>query len=161
MAKNKDTKTYKIAAQCIIIGLLALLLCSCISFDISDWPSKFSSPHNQPTANWCGPIGAFCAYYMLYYIGPGSFVLLIFAIALLISKLFKQQVGQPILRGIGLALVTTSASASFYFFFPYSVFGFPTGSGGVLGIATVLFLKQHFALIGTFILLLATWFTSL
>jgi S-DNA-T family DNA segregation ATPase FtsK/SpoIIIE len=161
MAKNKDTKTYKIAAQCIIIGLLALLLCSCISFDISDWPSKFSSPHNQPTANWCGPIGAFCAYYMLYYIGPGSFFLLIFAIALLISKLLKQQVGQLILRSIGLALVTTTASASFYFFFPYSVFGFPAGSGGVLGIATVLFLKQHFALIGTFILLLATWFTSL
>jgi S-DNA-T family DNA segregation ATPase FtsK/SpoIIIE len=161
MAKNKDTKTYKIAAQCIIVGLLALLLCSCISFDINDWPSKFTYPHNQPTANWCGPIGAFCAYYMLYYIGPGSFALLIFAIALLISKSFKQYIGQPILRGIGLALVTTAASASFYFFFPRAVFHFPTGSGGVLGIATVVFLKQHFALIGTFILLLATWITSL
>jgi S-DNA-T family DNA segregation ATPase FtsK/SpoIIIE len=98
---------------------------------------------------------------MLYYIGPGSFVFLAFAIALLVSKLFDQYIGQHVLRGIGLALITTAASASFYFFFPKAVFHFPAGSGGVLGIATIVFLKQHFALIGTFILLLAIWITSL
>jgi S-DNA-T family DNA segregation ATPase FtsK/SpoIIIE len=161
MKKNKDTKSYKTAAQCIIIGILALLLCSCISFDINDWPSKFAYPHNNPTENWCGHIGAFCAYHLLYYIGPGTFLLLIFAIALLTEKLFKKNLGQPILRGIGLALLTVAASSSFYFFWPKAIFNFPKGSGGVLGIAANLFLKQHFALIGTFILLLATWISAL
>src|SRR4030065_2444385 len=58
------------------IGVLLLLLCSCISFDMSDWPSKFIYPHNKPPANWCGSIGAFSAYYMLYYFGPGVFLII-------------------------------------------------------------------------------------
>jgi len=161
MRKKKDKKTYKTAAWCILIGLLVLLFCSCLSFDINDWPSKFAYPHNKPSANWCGPIGAFCAYHLLYYIGPGIFALLVFSVALLFSKVFKQQIGQPILRGIGLALITAAASASFYLFFPKAVFEFPMGSGGILGIGVITFLEQHFALIGTFILLLAAWITSL
>jgi S-DNA-T family DNA segregation ATPase FtsK/SpoIIIE len=143
------------------IGLLVLLLCSCISFDIGDWPSKFVYPHNKPPANWCGSIGAFCAYYMLYYLGPGVFVMLIAAICLLIARLFNRPLGQPVLRAIGMGLLTTAASSSFYLFWPYQLFDFPIGSGGLLGVGATTFLRSYFATLGTFILIIATWIVGI
>ncbi len=153
----KDKKSYKIALECFGIAALLVFLCSCISFDIGDWPSPFVYPHNTPIANWCGSIGAFCAYYLMYYIGPGVFVLLISGISLLVQKLVNQDIGQPILRAVGLALLTMAASSSFYCFWPNSIYNFPMGSGGLLGVGTIYFLKNHLALLGTFILIAATW----
>jgi len=145
------------AIECLGIGVLLVLLCSCASFNIGDWPSKFVYPHNDPPANWCGSIGAFCAYYLLYYLGPGVFAILICCICFLIAKLSSWPIGQPILRAIGLGLLTVAASSSFYCLWPYRTYGFATGSGGVLGVAAAVFLRSHFAILGTFILIAATW----
>jgi S-DNA-T family DNA segregation ATPase FtsK/SpoIIIE len=54
-------------------------------------------------------------------------------------------------------LVTAAVSSSFYLLRPHSVFGFPMGSGGILGVGAAEFLRSHFALLGTFILITATW----
>jgi S-DNA-T family DNA segregation ATPase FtsK/SpoIIIE len=137
--------------------VVLLLLCSCLSFDIGDWPSSFVYPHNRPSSNWCGSIGAFGAYYLLYYVGPGVFVILFSGLCFLASRLTGRPMGQPLLRATGLILLTIAASATFYCFWPYQVFSFPMGSGGVLGIAAVHFLRGHFATLGTFILISATW----
>jgi len=145
------------AVECLGIAGLLVLLCSCASFDIGDWPSKFVYPHNNPPANWCGSIGAFCAYYLLYYVGPGVFVILASAVYFLVAKLAHRPSGQPVLRTIGLVLLTAAASSSFFCLWPYQGYDFPMGSGGVLGIVTVLFLRSHFATLGTFILIAATW----
>ena len=153
----KDKKIRKTAFEFIGITALLMLLCSCISFDIGDWPSKFVYPHNNPTANWCGSIGAFFSYYLLYYTGPGVFVILTSAISFLVARMTNRTTGQPILRAIGMALLTIAASSSFYCLWPYRVYGFPMGSGGILGVAVVVFLRSHLALLGTFILLAATW----
>lgn len=153
----KEKKSYEVAVECLAIAAALVLLCSCVSFDIGDWPSKYVWPHNEPAANWCGSIGAFSAYYLMYYIGPGVFVILVSAVCFLVAKLRHQTIDQPILRAIGLVLLTAAASSSFYSFRPYSVFSFPMGSGGVLGVGAVEFLRGHFALLGTFILITATW----
>lgn len=153
----KDSRSKTKAIEFLAIGMLLVLLCSCISFDIGDWPSKFVYPHNNPAANWCGPIGAFCAYYLFYYLGPGAFVVLVCAICFLIVRLVNVPISQPILRVVGLGLLTTAASASFYWLWPYQVYRFPTGSGGVLGVAAVTALRQHFASLGSLILLAASW----
>jgi S-DNA-T family DNA segregation ATPase FtsK/SpoIIIE len=166
----KKKKTYKKAAKhqargsisrtslrWIGIFLCLVLLCSCLSFDIGDWPSGFEYPHNNPTANWCGSIGAFCAYYLLYYVGPGIFIVLVSAIYLWGSKLAGRPVNQMVLRTIGLGLVTVAASTTFYCLWPYHYFNFPTGSGGILGTGSAQLLQSHFALLGTFILLAAIW----
>jgi len=145
------------ALRCLGIGVCLVLLCSCVSFDIGDWPSRFVYPHNEPSANWCGSIGAFCAYYLAYYIGPGAFILLASAICFLVAKLVHRPMSQPVLRAVGLGLVTVAASMSFHCLWPDRLFDFPTGSGGVLGIAAAQFLRSHFASLGTFILLAATW----
>jgi DNA segregation ATPase FtsK/SpoIIIE, S-DNA-T family len=134
-----------------------MLLCSCLSFDIGDWPSGFAYPHNSPATNWCGSIGAFCAYYLLYYIGPGVFVVLVSAISYLGARLAHRPANQLVLRAIGLALVTVAASMTFQYFWPDRVFTFPAGSGGVLGVAAAQLLRSHFAALGTFILVAAIW----
>jgi len=46
------------ALTCLGMGVCLVLLCSCLSFDIGDWPSRFVSPNNDPVANWCGSIWA-------------------------------------------------------------------------------------------------------
>ncbi|MCJ7778140.1 MAG: DNA translocase FtsK 4TM domain-containing protein, partial [Sedimentisphaerales bacterium] len=165
MVTGRKTKNYgqarltagEVAAECLGIAASLVLLCSCVSFDIGDWPSRFVWPHNEPPTNWCGVFGAFSAYYLMYYIGPGVFVILVSAIGLFVAKLGHRVIGQEVLRAIGLVLVTAAASSSFYLVWPHSVFSFPMGSGGVLGVGAAEFLRGHFALLGTFILITATW----
>jgi len=84
-------------------------------------------------------------------------VILISAICFLVSRLLGRPLGQPILRAIGLVLLTVAASSSFYCLWPYRVYCFPVGSGGLLGVGTAQFLRSHFALLGTFILIAAMW----
>ncbi len=143
--------------RCFGIGVCLMLLCSCLSFNIGDWPSGFSYPHNSPTANWCGSIGAFCAYYLLYYIGPGVFIVLVSVIYYLGARLAQRPTNQLVLRAVGLALVTVAASMTFQYLWPQQVYTFPAGSGGVLGVAAAKLLRSHFAALGTFILVAAIW----
>jgi S-DNA-T family DNA segregation ATPase FtsK/SpoIIIE len=153
----KEKKSKKKALECTAIAAVLLLVCSCLSFDMGDWPSSFVYPHNHPSSNLCGSTGALCAYYLLYYIGPGALVILVSVLVFLVSRLMGRPMGQPLLRATGLLLLTAAASASFYCLWPHKVFGFPMGSGGVLGVATVHFLRSHFAILGTLILISATW----
>ena len=157
MSRVKDKRMKIRALQCLLVAGLLVLFCGCLSFNIGDWPSKFVYPNNTPTANWCGPAGALFAYYLLYYIGPGVFIVLISGLYFAIAKVADIEIEQPALRGAGLVLVTTAASTTFYCFTQHGIYGFPTGSGGVLGVATAEFLRSHFAVLGTAILLGATW----
>ena len=157
----KENKTNRIAMYCFGIAAILLLFCSCLSFDIGDWPSRYVHPHNDPTENLCGPIGAFCAYFLLYYIGPGIFVIFAAAAGLFIAALIGRTVEQMVFRVMGLVLLTVAASGSFYCFWPNSIYEFPLGSGGLLGIAAATFLQNHFAALGTFILFSATWLVGL
>jgi len=155
--REQKRSLIRIALRCLGVVFCLFLLCSCLSFDLGDWPSKYQAPHNEPAANWCGSIGAFCAYNLLYYIGPGIFVVLVATISFLVIKLANREIGQPILRTIGLVLVTVAASMSFYCLWPGWLFGFQAGSGGVLGVGLTQILRGHFASLGTFILLVAVW----
>ncbi len=147
----------RMAMRCFGIGVCLVLLCSCLSFDIGDWPSGFAYPHNNPAANWCGSIGAFCAYYLLYYIGPGVFVILASAVYFWAAGLAQRPITQPVLRTVGLTLVTVAASMTFQYLWPHRMFPFPSGSGGVLGVGAAQLLRSHFAALGTFILVAALW----
>lgn len=157
MVKSKKKNMRERAVEFAGIAFLVFVFCSCLSFDIGDWPSRFVYPHNRPAENWCGPIGAFCAYYLMYYIGPGVFVLLISGVCFLLAKLKDYAVDQCFLRIVGLVLLTAAASSSFYFFLPQSIYAFPNGSGGVLGVGLTEFLESRFALLGSFILIGSSW----
>jgi S-DNA-T family DNA segregation ATPase FtsK/SpoIIIE len=147
--------------MCLFIGVCLFLVFSCLSFDIADSPSRYAQPHNEPPANWCGSMGAFAAYYLMYYIGPGAYILLIAAGCYCFAKLIHWPVGQPIFRVIGLILLTAAASCTFYSFWPHKRYPFPMGSGGVLGVSATAFLRANFATLGTFILVTASWVVGL
>jgi len=155
--RKKTHSSLRNAAACVGIGLCLFLLCSCLSFDIGDWPSRFVYPHNRPTVNWCGRTGAFCAYWLLYYLGPGVFIVLASGICFLAARIARQPAGQGIFRLIGLALLTAAVSTSFQCLWPERFFGFPRGSGGVLGAGVATVLMGNFAWLGTLILVGATW----
>jgi len=138
-----------------------MLLASCLSFDIGDEPSTYSYPPNDPAANWCGAVGAFAAYYSLYYVGPGVFVMLLSSIFYMVAKLVNRPLDQVVFRGMGLVLLTVAASCTFYFFWPHKVYPFPMGSGGVLGVAAATLLRSQVAALGTFFLVAATWVVGL
>lgn len=151
----------KVAALCLGVVACVFLLFSCFSFDIGDQPSTYTYPPNEPPANWCGSMGAFAAFYLLYYIGPGVFVVLASLTFFLAARLVKRPVGQPVFRFLGLIMLTVAASTTFHFFWPHSVYAFPMGSGGILGISAASFLRSNFAILGTFILVAATWIVGL
>jgi len=157
-AKRKKTHAgVRTALACLGIMACLMLLGSCLSFDIGDWPSRFVAPNNAPTQNWCGWVGAVCAYYMLYYIGPGVFIILATVICWLVAKITEHPTGQPIFRAIGLGLLALAVSMTFQCLWPYKFFGFPLGSGGVLGAGAAGVLQRNFAWLGTLILICATW----
>src|SRR4030042_835807 len=110
MSRLKDRRVKVKALQCLLVAGLLVLFCSCLSFDIGDWPSRFVYPHNKPSANWCGVAGAMFAYYLLYYVGPGIFIVLVCGLYFLIAKIAEAEIEQPVLRCLGLVFVTAAAS---------------------------------------------------
>jgi len=137
------------------LGFIMMLLFSCLSFNPGDFPSRFVWPNNQPPANWCGSVGAFFAYYLMYFVGPGVFIALVAIATAIVVKLADRPVSQPILRALGMLLVTASVSAIIYMIRRNSISALPTGSGGILGAASIIFLKQNFSLLGTVIIVLS------
>ncbi|MCP4453163.1 MAG: DNA translocase FtsK [Planctomycetes bacterium] len=138
-----------------------VLLFSCLSFDIADYPSPYAYPLNSPASNWCGAVGAFFAYYLLYCIGPGVLMLIVPTIVFLVVKVCRRDLDQIVFRSIGLALLTVGVSSTFQCLWPGKIFVFPFGSGGAIGIATTDLLRENFAQVGTFILLVAVWIVGL
>jgi S-DNA-T family DNA segregation ATPase FtsK/SpoIIIE len=157
----KQANKNRTALFCLGIAACVVLFCSCLGFNIGDAPSRHVWPHNNPPENWCGAVGAFCAYYLLYYIGPGVFLALVAVAAVLIVKLAGGCADQPVLRAAGAVLLTVAGSASFYLLWPNRLYGFPAGSGGVLGVAAAVFLKTHLAVLGTAIVLTGAWVVGL
>jgi S-DNA-T family DNA segregation ATPase FtsK/SpoIIIE len=161
MAKGRNM--YSAALAMVGLVVCVFLFCSCLSFNISDAPSAYAWPHNEPAANWCGSAGAFAAYYLMYYFGPGVFVLLTAAACGLGINLAGVKITQPTLRAAGLALLMVSVSSSWYLvwpmqqIWPYGAGGFAMGNGGVLGIAIGNFLRGHVAILGTSIIVGCGW----
>jgi S-DNA-T family DNA segregation ATPase FtsK/SpoIIIE len=136
---------------------MVMFFFSCLSFNAGDFPSRYVWPNNHPTANWCGSVGAFFAYYLMYYVGPGVFIVLATVIAAIVVKLANKEIGQPIIRTAGMILVAAAVSSIFYMFRSHIASGLPTGNGGILGAGAVLFLKKNFSLLGTVIIVLSSF----
>ncbi|MDH4203402.1 MAG: DNA translocase FtsK [Phycisphaerae bacterium] len=159
----KHGTLYRTAAEFILLCACIFLFLSVISFDIGDAPSPYLWPQHQETANLCGPVGAFCAYYCLNYFGPGVLLAFLSGAIAMIILLWGRPVTQPLLRLMGLILVVTAVSATWYMVWPdnpvalYRTGSFPYGNGGVLGVATARYLTLHLAKLGTWLVVLCCW----
>jgi S-DNA-T family DNA segregation ATPase FtsK/SpoIIIE len=159
----KHGTLYRTAAEFVLLCVCIFLFLSVISFDKGDSPNPYVSPNNTDTANLCGPIGAVCAYYCLYYFGPGILLAWISGVAASVILLWNKPVSQPLLRLTGLILVVAAVSTTWYLIWPFEPFAlyrtgsFPNGNGGVLGIATARFLKIYLATLGAWLVVLCCW----
>ncbi|HOT73798.1 MAG TPA: DNA translocase FtsK [Anaerohalosphaeraceae bacterium] len=162
-AENKNTNLYKLALEGMLLAFCIFLLFSLVSFDIGDAPSGYVWPHNDPVRNWCGRVGAFFAYYLMTYVGPGAVLAAAGLIAMLIVHLSGKSITQVNLRLTGLLLMTVSTSAAWFLLWPEKPFllyrngSFPMGNGGILGIAAGVFLRKHLAILGTALVLFSAW----
>lgn len=158
---------YKAAIEVLLLGVCVFLFFSCLpnsvlpgidkGFDIGDKPSQYVWPHNEPVKNLCGIWGAFPAYYLMCYVGPGVYVLLFTGIWWLSLSIAAKEITQPLLRLAGMVLLVAALSSSVHLIRPYSENGFPMGNGGILGIATGSYLKEHVSVLGTFIVIGCGW----
>ncbi len=153
--KNKKSKLSRIALLVLALTVVVVLFFSCASFNTGDFPNKYVWPNNRPAANWCGTAGAFCAFYLMYYLGPGVFVLLAVGAIAIVWRLISKEINQIALRLSGLILTTIAVSSIIYMFRPFSTDSFPIGSGGILGNAVTLFLKKNFSLLGSVIIIVS------
>jgi S-DNA-T family DNA segregation ATPase FtsK/SpoIIIE len=154
---------YVIGLEGFALAGCLVLLFSCASFSVWDPPSRLVFPTNSEPANWCGSIGAFFAYYLMYYVGPGVFILLISAGWWLGTSLAGRKVSQPFLRVMGMLLVVVAVSSTWYLLWPvqqhwpYGRGGFVEGNGGIIGIAAGSFLSEKVAMLGTAVILICSW----
>src|SRR5882724_1486357 len=144
----------------LCVGIWMFFLLALGSFHATDWPSHSVHPY-PPTANLCGPAGAFIAYYIFLAIGQGAFPMLFFTGVCLVLFIAHNRISDPWLRVIGLTLVSVAFAATVHHFKPGSANGLPEGQGGILGIATAVYLQSHFHTVGTTLVLLLTMFIGL
>ena len=168
----KNVPLYRRATEVLLFFLCVFLFFSCVpngifpsefsrGFSLSDFPSEYAWPHNDPSSNLCGRWGAFPAYYIMKYIGPGVFVFLLTGMWWFGVRISGRAVTQPILRCIGLGLLVAALSSSVHLACPRSAGGFPMGNGGVLGIALGSFLLENAKEFGAFIILGSVWVVGL
>jgi S-DNA-T family DNA segregation ATPase FtsK/SpoIIIE len=118
-------------------GLLGCLFAwvSVLSFDSADPPATSVAPANVPPLNLCGPVGAWVAYTLFYYLGTGTYALL----ALLTVGVFAWPRGalrnDLWLRFVGLGLTCAAVSAWGAMWLSPLAGGALSGPGGVLGAA--------------------------
>lgn len=162
--KKKSSKPYRVSGQgqepseqqklLMRIGWLALgvlwvfVLVGLVSFDAGDAPSHAIYPNNPQTQNWTGPIGAHVSYGLLKTLGLGVVVPMLFVGVLIVLRVARRPMTQPIVRAIGALILTTSLCVLLNVLFPSAgpLAGLVGGTMGVVGASTML---PKFAMLGS------------
>jgi len=148
-------KVFLALAKIALLTVVCLFLwISCFTFDTGDWPNRNSFPYNDPLHNWCGPAGAWVAYQMFHFWGQGSWVLVFFVTVYSLILITGQAMAGTWLRVSGMAILVAVSSSIFSLVQAGGAEGLPEGSGGVVGLAVVEYLKQYFQTFGTALMLL-------
>ena len=150
--KSRDLA--RVGIDLVLLAICVFLFISCATFDIADAPSPYVFPNNQPAENAFGKVGAFCAYYGLYYFGHGVYVVLGALSVFLFANIIGKKTNQIVLRFIGMLLLAVSVSCvASLMLSSQSNNSFPMGNGGILGIAACHFLVRDFGVLGRVLIL--------
>jgi len=139
-------------AVLLLAGCSSLAWMSLLTFDPADPPSPSVVAAGRAVHNAAGIVGAYIAYHLLYYLGGGVYMALLFATVAAFTLVFGGRVGEVPWRIIGTALLLVSASAAIYMADP-SAKSYPLNfQAGVLGTACGHFLLARFAAVGGWII---------
>jgi len=138
------------AAWLALIAVWAFLVLSLAGYDPADAPTHSVYPPHDPTRNPAGPVGAALAHWSYKTLGYQAWVLLIGLGPVLLLPVLKRRVGQPLLRSVGLVLLTAALAGINGLLMP----GFtpiPGLAGGLLGDVVATELAARFNVVGSMI----------
>jgi len=157
------TSKYQIIKIVIILGVTLFLLLSLWSFDTHDPPSS-EWPVNRRAANWCGLVGAYVSYSLLFHIGPvASYLIVVLGcVWALIFRFKKEKVKDAWLKVFGaFFLIFSISTLTSRQMLPFAQPAHLPGLGGDVGEALAGLLTGYFARPGALILLLTAAALSL
>ncbi len=135
----------------LVLGALwVFVLVGLVSFDAGDWPSHAVWPSNAQTQNWTGPIGAYMAYGLLRLFGYGVVIPMVFTGVMLVLRLIRRPMTQPIVRALGALVLTGSLCVLLGVLFPKAG-PLPGLVGGTIGLVGANVLLPSFALAGSLV----------
>ena len=144
-----------------MFALCAFLWPAMVTFNPGDWPSPNQYPHHSPAVNACGVVGAWCAYQLRYYLGDGTYPLLLFVTLAAVVRLVRGKIDGPWQRVFGLSLMVMCTSASAHLISRPGSGSLPVGHGGVIGFALGEVLGKNLDRLGTLIVLVSALLVGL
>lgn len=156
--KKEDPKALYLAILwAIVAGLWLLMAASLASYHPADPPAAHAyGVHNVVIHNWVGKVGALISHKVYLMVGPGAWVALIGVGVMLVLTGIGRTVTQPVIRIVGLVVMTVCTSALVSVTVPTMVHGFngpPQGAGGLLALLIDDQLTTRFAVPGTVMIL--------
>lgn len=137
----------------LAVGWL-LTAAALISFDPADVPSHVSWPHNDPTANWIGKVGAHASYAILKLIGFGAVPAMLAWVLALVFSASGRPYKHPLIRAGGIVLITLATAGMASVVIPEGG-PMPGLSGGMTGVVVAAELIPHTGVFGSVLILLA------
>ncbi|MGB2821048.1 MAG: DNA translocase FtsK 4TM domain-containing protein, partial [Phycisphaerae bacterium] len=155
--QRRPSRFWRYCLVLALIGTAGLAWTSLLSYSPTDPPSGVMVPPKDPVDNVAGVVGAHTAHALLYWLGGGAYMALLFVTVAAFILAFGGRIGDLPWRLIGVMLLVVSTSAALYLLSPAGAGDPLSGSAGVLGIATGDLLLSRFASVGGWIVLLVTF----
>jgi len=130
----------------VLAGLIVLLWLSLMTFSPHDAPGADTYPP-RPAENAIGQVGAEVAYLLLYWLGSGAYVGMVFATLAVTLMLVRRRLRELPWRMFGVAVLITATSAGVYLADP-AMAELSKYSAGILGRFFGEFLISSFAVVG-------------
>ncbi len=155
--KKDDQKALYLAiAWALAAGLWLLIAAAMASYHPADPPAHAFGVPNETIHNWIGKSGALVAHKINLMVGPGAWVALAGTLVMLILTGIGKTINQPVIRILGLVVMTICTSALIGVAIPTAIHGFsasPQGAGGLLATLIDDSLTARFATPGTMMIL--------
>ncbi|MBC8522863.1 DNA translocase FtsK 4TM domain-containing protein [PVC group bacterium] len=136
------------------VAIAIFVAVSLLSFNVADPPSHVVAIHNDPVANWCGPVGAAIAYWSYHTLGVGIWVVLL-GIGSWVTLVFKgKEITHTAVRGLGVVILALSVSCFHELLLP-SVGSLAGAKAGLIAKTIVTQLTLQFSGFGAFLVVTA------
>ena len=162
--KNEDPKAlYYAIAWAAAVGLWLLVAAAMASYHPADPPAHAFGVPNEQVHNWIGKAGALTAQKIYLMVGPGAWVAMLGVAVMLGVAGIGKTVTQPVIRMVGLIVMTISVSSLIAVSLPTAVHQFdsaPQGPGGLVATLIVDQLTARFAVPGTMMILTVSFWVG-
>jgi S-DNA-T family DNA segregation ATPase FtsK/SpoIIIE len=162
MSRSEQRRLALHFSLCTIAWLACLFVwVAVLTFDVADWPSTTVWPQRTPPNNWCGFVGSWFAYQLLYHLGAGTYATLLLITAAIAAWTHHLRLPDLWLRCLGVGLVCTAVSTAGAMFLTPSDHFLVSGPGGLLGTAAAHFLHDKLQTPGTLIVVTCAFVVGL